>query len=164
MYDFNFVPIFHQVGGNTHPLIFNNACSTWRELAVRYSIAGSSIYIGTSIDIPNSIAIEVSTKFSKFILKGKSSGFALYRAQKEHIKNYGYAPYLMNGYIFTKTKQTKPTKNTAKKFLKNLLRETNQWKKYLDNNSVKELKNNAARTVTFLESEIKSFVQSKNLK
>jgi hypothetical protein len=164
MYDFNFVPIFHQIGGNTHPLVFNNACSTWRELAVRYSIAGSSIYIGTSIDIPNLIAIEVSTKFSKFILKGKPSGFALYKAQKEYIKNYGYAPYLMNGYIFTKPKQTKPTKKTAKKFLKNLLRETNQWKEYLDNNPVKELKSNAARTVTFLESEINSFVQSRNHK
>ena len=164
MYDFNFVPIFNRIGGNTHPLVFNNACSTWRELAYRYSIAGTSIYIGTSIDIPNSIAVEVSTKFSKLILEGKPSGFALYSAQKEHIKNYGYALYLMNGYIFTKPKQTKPTKNTEKKFFKNLLREANQWKKYLDNNSVKELKNNAARVVVFLESEINSFVKSRNPK
>ena len=164
MYDFNFAPIFHQIGGHRHTLVFNNACSTWRELAVRFSIAGSSVYIGTTIDIPNPIAIEVATKFSKFILEGKSAGFSLYNAQKEHIKSYGYTPYIMNGYIFTKPKQSNPKKKTAERFFKNLSREAYQWKNYLNNNTNKELKNNAARVVTFLDSEIKSFVQSQTPK
>lgn len=162
MYDFNFIPIFHQIGGNRHTIVFNNACSTWRELAVRFSIAGSSVYIGTTIDILNPIAIEVSSKFTKFILEGKSVGFSLYNAQKEHVKSYGYSPYIMHGYIFTKPKQTNPKKKTADKFYKNLSREAHHWKRYLENNTNEELKNNAARIVTFLDSEIKSFVRSQN--
>ena len=71
---------------------------------------------------------------------------------------------LMHGYIFTKPKQTNPRKNTTDRFLKNLSREAYQWKAYLENSTNEELKKNAARVVTFLDSEIKQFVQSKNPK
>lgn len=40
MYRSNYIPHFHQVGGHRHPIVFNNACSTWHELAIQYAIGG----------------------------------------------------------------------------------------------------------------------------
>lgn len=163
MNDFPFMPMFHQIGGYMHPVVFNNACSTWGELSVRFAIAGTSIYIGTTVDIPNPVAVEVATKFSKFILKGMTAGHSLYNAQREHIISNGYTPYLMHGYIFTKPKQTIPRNHIVDKFIKNLSREIDQWEKYIENTSQEELRSNATHIVSFLKNQLQNFLLSRKI-
>lgn len=101
MNDFVYCPLPQVVGGYMHPIVFNNACSSWREFASRYGCSGASVYIGTSLDVLDSLAREVAVSFARAVAIGKSVGPALFRAQKRFVQQLGYTPYLMHGYLFT---------------------------------------------------------------
>ena len=101
MHDFAYCPMLQNVGGYMHPVVFNNACSSWREFAIRYGCNGASVYIGTSLDVLDSIAYKVAVSFAGAGAIGKNAGYALFRAQKEFVPQLGYTPYLMHGYLFT---------------------------------------------------------------
>jgi hypothetical protein len=96
-----YIPMPQNIGGYYHPIVFNNACSSWRELAPRFVGHGASIYIGTSVDVLDSIAFNVACKFARDASAGKSIGHALYRAQRSVVTELSYTPYLMSGYLFT---------------------------------------------------------------
>lgn len=96
-----YIPMPQNIGGYHRPVIFNNACSSWRELGSRFIGHGASIYIGTSFDVLDSVAFNVACKFARDASAGKSLGHALHRARKPFVKDLGYTPYLMNGYLFT---------------------------------------------------------------
>jgi hypothetical protein len=102
MHDFAYSPMLRNVGGYLYPLVFNNACSSWRELAMRYGCNGACVYVGTSLDILNSVAVFVATSFARYVANGRAVGPALYRSQRQFVQDHGYTPYLMHGYIFTK--------------------------------------------------------------
>ena len=104
MHDFVYSPMPQQVGGHRHPLVFYNACSSWREMSMRYGCYGASVYIGTSLDVLNSLAIRVGTQFARDIVAGKAAGPAIFNAQKTFVRDNGYTPYLMHGYLFTAIK------------------------------------------------------------
>jgi hypothetical protein len=104
MSDGNYFPMPQVVGSYHYPLVFNNACSSWHTLATNFGCGHTSIYIGTSINILDSIAFDVATKFSHAITSGKDVGISLFRAQKDYIAKFGYAPYLMHGYLYMKLK------------------------------------------------------------
>ncbi|MFX0139063.1 MAG: hypothetical protein ACFFDN_35810 [Candidatus Hodarchaeota archaeon] len=160
MHDFIFIPIFHQVGGKCFPIVFNNTCSSWREFAVRFAIACASVYIGTSVDISNPVAIQVATKFSDKITKGITIGQALYIAQKEFIQKNGYCPYLMYGYLFTNFKPALPRMNNANRFMNNLKSELHSWKLFYSKTTLNELKVNASDAISFLEEQLDNFIFS----
>jgi hypothetical protein len=99
MNDFAYCPLPQGVGGYMHPVVFNNACSSWRELAMRYGCAGASVYIGTSLDVLDSIARTVVVAFARAVAVGKNVGYALFKAHKKFTTELGYTPYLMYGYL-----------------------------------------------------------------
>ena len=101
MSDGIYIPIPQVVGGHHYPLVFNNACCSWRELAARFAWGGASAYIGTSTKVQNTVAVKIACAFSKAILSGKTAGIALFKAQREFAAKFGYSPYLMHGYLFT---------------------------------------------------------------
>jgi hypothetical protein len=104
-----YVPMPQNIGGYHRPVVFNNACSSWRELAPRFVGHGASIYIGTSFDVLDSVAFSVGCSFAKDAAAGRSLGHALYRAQKSFVTELGYKPYLMNGYLFTTCRKLRGT-------------------------------------------------------
>jgi hypothetical protein len=101
MHDFAYCPMPQVVGGYMHPVVFNNTCSSWREFASRYGCSGASVYVGTSLDVLDSLARKVAVSFARAVAIGKTVGYAIFRAQKEFIPQLGYTPYLMHGYLFT---------------------------------------------------------------
>lgn len=112
MSDSNFFPLLRIVGGNYYPLVFNNACSSWKSFALNFGCAGASVYIGTSTDILNSAAISVATKFCKAVSEGRAAGPALFQSQSKLTKEFGYTPYLIHGYIYTHFKRPGHTLST----------------------------------------------------
>ena len=98
LYKGSWIPALHAVGDTRYPIIFNNACSSWIEMANRFLFAGASVYIGTTKDINTTIASDCGIKFIEFALKQKSMLFSLYRAQKTFVKELGYSPYLYWGH------------------------------------------------------------------
>jgi len=102
MCSLSYQPLPHVVGSGHFPVVFNNACSSWRALAIRFSCAGASVYVGTSTDILNSVGILVASRFAKESTSGRTIGSALHRSQKKLTAEFGFTPYLMNGYLYTK--------------------------------------------------------------
>lgn len=160
MHDSNYLIAFHQVGGHRLPIVFNNACSTWHELAVRFAIGGSSAYIGTSIDINNLLAIDIVLKFTKHILSGMSLGKSLYESQKDYIKDFGYTPYLMHGFIDLHVNQYKPFNNISERFHTILKYELESFESYAESIEGDELRDNAEPIIKFLREELHKFRRS----
>jgi hypothetical protein len=98
LYKGSWIPALHEVGDIRYPIIFNNACSSWIEMANRFLFAGASVYIGTTKDINTIMAFDCGIKFIEFALKQKSMLFSLFRAQKTFVKELGYSPYLYWGH------------------------------------------------------------------
>ena len=98
LYKGSWIPALHVVGDIRYPIIFNNACSSWIEMANRFLFAGASVYIGTTKDINTIMASDCGIKFIEFALKQKSMLFSLFRAQKTFVRELGYSPYLYWGH------------------------------------------------------------------
>ena len=99
----SYLPLPRMVGGCHYPLVFNNACSSWRALASRFGCGGASVCGGTATDIlGTSFGVTTANKFVSEITSGRAAGVALYRSQKNLIAESGYTPYLMNGYLYTR--------------------------------------------------------------
>jgi hypothetical protein len=89
------------VGGMLHPIIFNNACASSRELAPKFIAAGASAYIGTTREIADSLSAEVARRFAVLVAGGTSIAAALHQAQRPFAQDLHYSPYLAFGYAFT---------------------------------------------------------------
>ncbi|MBU4509649.1 MAG: hypothetical protein L6305_08525 [Actinomycetia bacterium] len=98
LYKGSWIPALHTVGDIRYPIIFNNACSSWIEMANRFLFAGASVYIGTTKDINTIMAFDCGIKFIEFALKQKSMLFSLFRAQNTFVMELGYSPYLYWGH------------------------------------------------------------------
>ncbi len=88
MYDNNLILMNQNVGGKGLPIIINNACVSWHELAGRFLFAGARGYVGTLIDALTSDAHAIATElFGKQF--GKPLPIALWAAQN---RCYGVSP------------------------------------------------------------------------
>ena len=159
MSDFSFIPMPTDLGNHRYPIVFNNACSSWRELAIRFANAGASIYIGTSTDIPNAVAIDIVTKYTRLLATGRSLGYSLFNAQKSYISQLEYTPYLMHGNLFTKCVSIGSREKNARYFFKELTRAIRNWDKKTATAQSQEIKTNSKKVVTFLKKEKEDFLK-----
>ena len=108
MADGNYLPVHEDIGACHYPVVFNNACCSWRTLAKNFGCSGAASYIGTATDVLNAVATNVASSFVKAVTTGKCVGLSLFRAQKEFTNQFGYTPYLMHGYYYTKLNNPNP--------------------------------------------------------
>jgi len=96
MYDDNYLPHPTSLAAQQTPLILNNACSSWHELASRFVFAGARGYIGTLFEVTSAEAYEVAVRLlgSEF---GKALPLALWSAQNEVYGDGGRRPYVITG-------------------------------------------------------------------
>ena len=89
MSDSNYMPAFHNIGGYMSPVVFNNACSSWRRFTVAFTYGGASVYIGASCDLPNPLAVGAAEAFGRRVARGGAIGPALHRAQSPFTGDLG---------------------------------------------------------------------------
>lgn len=102
MVDGIYKPVPNLIGGLLHPVVMNSSCSSSRELSQWFIGKGASCYVGTTRDIPDSMASAVSKMFADTVARGAFVGAALQEAQKTFTSDLGYAPFLVYGYLFTR--------------------------------------------------------------
>ena len=155
MHDSYYMPALHNVGGYKFPLVFNNACSSWRRFASAFSYAGASVYIGAGCDVPNSLATEVVSRFALHAARGRAAGPALFRAQKRFVKDLGCSPYLMCGYLFScmRPPGTNPENWTTVR--DEIMREIDGLKTHLRETKSEEIKRNKKEVIEDLEEELR---------
>jgi hypothetical protein len=152
MSDGNYFPIPQMVGGFHYPVVFNNACSSWRSQSLEFGCNGASVYVGTATDVLNPVAVVVASSFVKAVTSGKSVGIALFRSQKSFTEQFGYTPYLMHGYLYTNLANP-PSRSSNPRVVERLISAIEAAKRLPNSN-----KHTAA--VNFLEQELLGFASS----
>ncbi|WP_170529345.1 hypothetical protein [Ruegeria arenilitoris] len=102
MHDDNYIPMPQTLADHSSPIVINNACVSWHELAGRFTFANARAYIGTLYPVlpfeAESVAVQLLNK-----QWGKPLPQALWASQLE---TYGdrdqRRPYVMNG-VYTQT-------------------------------------------------------------
>jgi hypothetical protein len=96
MYDNNYVPVPDQIADRETPIIVNNACTSWRQLASRFIFSGARAYVGTLVPV---IPAEASDIAVRLLGKhyGKALPHALWCAQNEVYGDGPRRPYVVTG-------------------------------------------------------------------
>lgn len=87
---------FHYLAGQTSPIIFNNSCSSWDEIASQWTGRGARGYIGTLWNIGDDTAKFSAEFFYRMILKNNMELACAVHNINQRIKNKKYK----NIYIF----------------------------------------------------------------
>ncbi|MGR3630481.1 MAG: hypothetical protein ACU0BP_14545 [Sulfitobacter sp.] len=107
MFDHNFIPMPVSIAANGTPIVINNACVSWHELAARFTFGNARAYVGTLFPV---LPFEAESVVSAILDKhwGKFLPEALWLAQLE---TYGKTdmrrPYVMTGVYTQKLRSTK---------------------------------------------------------
>lgn len=94
MYDHNYSALPISLAGDRSPVILNNACASWRELAGRFTFANARAYIGTLFPI---LPFQAEAFTDQFLGKyfGRTLPQAVWLAQKNALE--GRHPYVVTG-------------------------------------------------------------------
>lgn len=145
MTDHYLMPAFHALADGGEPIVLNNACCSWYELAGRFIFGGARAYVGTIFDITSAEAVSLTN-----CLVGKHLGeelaFGLWEAQNEVYRDNPRRPYILIGPHFTTIRPT-PLQN-AKLYLLTKLREgLIGWSRSKKSLEEQNLKNDRLRNV-----------------
>ncbi|MBB4227994.1 hypothetical protein [Rhizobium mongolense] len=113
MSDFNYIAMVQTIAGYGNPVIVNNACVSWHELAGRFMYAGASTYIGTLVEV---LPWEAEEVIVRAITKhyDKNLAHALWSAQRETYQSSIRKPYIVTGVY---TSQLRPTTVDAPEYI-----------------------------------------------
>ncbi len=154
MHDSIFFPALNNVGGYKSPFVFNNSCSSWHQFSMAFSYAGGCAYVGTGCDVANSMARQVAEQFGKHIVKGRSSGYALWKAQERFISDLGYTPYLMHGYIFIRFTARGTVESNWRKVRDAIIDQIRRAREHYVTSTQDEVRRNLVEIISSLEEEL----------
>jgi len=156
MHDHNYLPILQNIADSNIPIIFNNACCSWLDLAGRFIFAGSRVYIGTVFDVIGMEAREIAKSlFERHI--NRPLVFALWRAQNDVYPDLKRRPYIMCGPHFSKMRM--PKTNAKNYILKKLPIIIQNWldvAKNSDREGERKSSHEAAKFLTKILEDIKN--------
>lgn len=153
MYDGNILVTPSGVGDNRTPVIMNNACASWHQLAGRFMFGNARAYIGTLIPVVGVEAEEIAEQVLKKHF-GKPLAVALWHAQNEVYKSGIRRPYLLVGIHYQRLSST--FENVHKYLLKRMSRNLSYWQKIHNELPIEDANKrmSANDNIEFLQQEI----------
>lgn len=156
MADNNYIALPRSLAGEGSPIVINNACVSWHELAARFTFANARAYIGTLYQVSDLEAEEIVTKLlDKFY--GKPLPHAVWAAQNAVYGNGGNRrPYVVTGVYPQRLRATQ--EDVPRWLMHRLQRSLRAWKTRLvevpadDARKRKDIES----FVAYLESELAS--------
>lgn len=126
-FDFNYQAMFNIIASLTSPIIFNNTCWSWYEIALSFISSGARGYIGTLWDINNKTAIQCAEIFYKSLFKDTVLN-SLHKSLKEIIETKDEHVYIYWGLHFTTLSIGKSVKESRLEIASRLLQSLERWK------------------------------------
>ena len=155
MYDHNYLAIPHALADNTSPIIINNACASWRELAQRFTFANARAYVGTLFPIATTEAHDVvigalGKHFEKVI------PHAFWSAQNSVYGDSVRRPYIVTGVYPQRLRVT--NEHTPSRVFKRMQSAVDYWRRrFTAGQATEQLEYKMRDTVEFYEREINTF-------
>lgn len=106
MSDSVYLPFFHTLADNQTPIIINNACTSWRELASRFMFGGARAYVGTIVPV-NGVEAEELTRSLLGKTYGKLLAHAVWASQRKIYGRDGRSPFIVTGVYPQKLRTTR---------------------------------------------------------
>lgn len=99
MSDGNYLAAMRTLADHGQPIVINNACASWHELANRFAFADCRLYVGTLFSVSDAEAQEVIARVvGKH--RGKPIALALWHAQRDVYGDSPRRPYAVMGVYF----------------------------------------------------------------
>ena len=157
MYDGDLIAgIFHSIAETSTPIIINNSCSSWKEMAKSFTFGGAIAYIGTLFPITDIEAKQFTSNLFSKKNSGKQLAFALWRAQNQTYETERN-PYIMFGPDFLSISPSKV--KTDDYLFEKLIVSKKRWEQKLSEHDDEGIKRNSAGYVEFLEKELNIFAK-----
>lgn len=113
MSDFNYIAMVQTIAAYGNPVVVNNACVSWHQLAGHFMYAGASAYIGTLVEV---LPWEAEEVIVRAITKhyDKALAHAIWSAQRETYQDSVRKPYVVTGVY---NSQLRPTTVDAPEYI-----------------------------------------------
>lgn len=152
---------FHSIAAHSSPLIFNNTCSSWHEIALTFIAAGARGYIGTVWKVSNTVALEAAKIFYEKLGSGDSVLDA-FSAMTGSIPSVKYQDiYLYWGLHFSTLKR--PSQKSDHKIFNAMLAAFLGWLRHYKNTKRDEIKRNCRPILYFIANELSTGFAPENL-
>jgi hypothetical protein len=154
MHDHNYIAMPRALANHGSPIVINNSCVSWHELAGRFTFAGARAYIGTLYPVTDleseSVVVKLLDKYW-----GKSLPHALWSAQNATYGSGGdRRPYVIIGVYPQRLRVTR--ENVPFYILKRLLAARDGWKRRLPTIKGDEPRKRTQEFVDYYEREAES--------
>lgn len=130
MYDHNLIALPTTFSGQGTPIVFNNACGSWHQLAATFTFGNARAYIGTLFMVSTSEAAAIASKALERHF-GKPLPLAIWLAQNEVYGEGPRRPYIVNGTYCQRFRSVQH--NTPEEIARKLYRDLISHKKMRDN-------------------------------
>jgi len=158
MHDHYYIAMPHTLAEHGSPIIINNACVSWHELALRFTFAGARAYIGTLYMVSD---LEAESVTVKLLDKhwGKCLPHALWSAQNATYGTDGdRRPYVVTGVYPQRLRVTR--ENVPLYVMEKLIAALNSWQQDLAAIDDERPRQSIQKIIQYYEREIEGFRQS----
>lgn len=152
MHDHNYLAMPSALAEHGSPIVINNACVSWHQLAERFTFAGARAYIGTLYPVSD---LEAETVVVKLLDKywGKCLPHALWSAQNAIYSSGGdRRPYVVTGVYTQRLRVTR--ENVPSYIMKKLVAARDSWKRRLAAIGDERSRKRMQEFVQYYESEV----------
>lgn len=160
MADNNYIALPRSLASEGSPIIINNACVSWHELAARFTFSNARAYIGTLYEVSDMEAEEIVTRLlDKFY--GKPLPHAVWSAQNAVYGSGGNRrPYVVTGVYPQRLRATK--EDVPRWIMGQLQRSLRAWKNRLESVPADDdhMRKDIGTFIAYLDREICSLRQN----
>jgi len=127
--DFIYQAMFNTLASTYSPLIFNNTCQSWYEIAQAFISSGARGYIGTLWNVDNSVASKFAESFYESLFNSTVLN-SLFESLKLCEKNPNENIYIYWGLHFTTMPVGESIENSRMSIAEELLKSLDRWKQH----------------------------------
>jgi hypothetical protein len=155
---------FNILASHSSPLVFNNTCWSWHEVAAFFLACGARGYVGTLWAIDNQAAVVAARTFYENLLYGSVLN-AFHRAVKAIDGTDSKDIYVYWGLHFTVLSHGQSMERNKDKVFKELMRSAEAWTRKVESTKSSEVRVNSVKILeSILRELLVSFGSNDNVK
>lgn len=149
---------FRVLASQSHPLVFNNTCWSWDEIAKFFILGGGRAYVGTLWAIDNITAVTAANAFYKNIFNGTLLN-AFFQMNKAIRGQSDENIYIFWGLHFSTLSPAEKSTESRMRVLREIMSSLALFLQKIHTTKVPEVKENSIEIARKLYSELKNFTK-----
>ena len=144
---------FHALASYSSPIVFNNACWSWSDVAAFFLACGARAYIGTLWAIDNDAAVTAARTFYEKLFSGTVLS-AFHKAAKAIDATSSKGIYVYWGLHFTSLSPAQGPQQALNEVTKELMHAVERWVRKIESTKIPEVRVNSIHILRLLVREL----------